>query len=115
MKPTIDQLINDYQKVCEIMQNCRTVADARKIAAEQQVTIEVALYDHDPVDCNSSSLDNIRDEQIEWLRYDYYGCLEYIYFKPDGGQVTFDLIDEEYEPLVDGTTLGEAIKYLQTA
>ena len=94
--PTIEQIKSDYNELMELIKDIRTIDDAKEFADKHHITIEVngTLVDdiiknrepHHIVCVNSDGV----EEGIEWIRYENYGCLSYIYDRFDGSPM-FDI------------------------
>ena len=96
--PTIEEIKRDYFELMEIIKDVRTVEDAIKVEETKKLTIEI----------NGMSIDEYKkvnnigprafiytdengvEEGIEWIRYESYGCLSYIYDRFDG-KPSFDI------------------------
>ena len=96
--PTIEEIKRDYFELMEIIKDVRTVEDAIKVEETKKLTLEI----------NGMSIDEYKkinnigprafiytdengvEEGIEWIRYESYGCLSYIYDRFDG-KPSFDI------------------------
>lgn len=101
--PTIEEIKRDYNELMEIIKDVKTIEQAKQL--EKDFTI---------IEINGMSIgefltpDNngyvCTDKDIEWIRYEVYGCLSYIYDRFDGKPM-FDVFSEfcQYEFITDIT------------
>lgn len=87
--PTLEEVKKDYEELMEIIKDIRTIEQVRSLDMPYKFTIEV----------NGMSIDefvkgNGSNSDIEWLRYEAYGCLAYIYDRFDGKPV-FDIYSKQ--------------------
>lgn len=75
--PTMEEIKRDYDLLMDIIKDVRTVEQAREME-KKGFTIEI----------NGVSIDEyvkgMHNEEIEWIRYETFGCLSYIYDRFDG-------------------------------
>lgn len=108
--PTIEEIKRDYAELMEVAKNVRTIEQAIEVEKKEKVTIEIngllideyvngmKLYD------GTRTKDRGTNENIEWIRYEAYGCLAYVYDRFDGKPM-FDVWCNygEYEFITDIT------------
>lgn len=82
--PTLEEIRKDYYELMEIIKNVNSVAQAKELE-KQGFIIEI---NGDTI--NTFIQEGKTDEQIDWIRYESYGCLTYIYKYADG-RVLFDV------------------------
>ena len=88
--PTFKEIKRDYKELMKIIKNVRTIEQVKKLDKENLFTIEI----------NGMSVNDFLkpdekgyiccDNDIEWIRYENYGCLSYIYDRFNGNLV-FDI------------------------
>ena len=94
--PTLSEIVRDYQEIVEFAQYANTLEELHRIQ-EKHPDLTIGINDGDMfLDefeyCGGTNAD------IECVRYEVYGCLQYIYFwfedgKPTG-TITFDVWSE---------------------
>lgn len=100
--PTMEEIKKDYNELMEIIKNVRTIEQARELEKEKKFTIEINGLSIDEYVNGMKLYDGTRDkykgtnEEIEWIRYENYGCLSYIYDRFDGKPM-FDVYSEYLE------------------
>lgn len=88
--PTIEEIKRDYAELMKIARNVRTIEQAIETEKKEKVTIEInGLLIDEYVNGMKHSDGTISDykgtnEEIEWIRYESYGCLAYVYDRFDG-------------------------------
>ena len=96
--PTMEEIKRDYDELMEIIKDVRTVEQAKELENKgfiieinglpiNEYTNGMKLYDGTRNDCKGTN------EDIEWIRYEVYGCLSYIYDRFDGKPM-FDVWSE---------------------
>ena len=83
--PTLEEIKRDYNELIEIIKDIKTIEQIKALDKTKQFTIEI----------NGMFVDefighNLTNENIEWIRYESYGCLSYIYNRLDGAYM-FDV------------------------
>ena len=82
--PTLEEIKRDYNELVSEVKDIHTVKAARELEKKYKwLTIEIngdLLKDTTP-----------DDTEVEWVRYDGYGCLAYIYVRTDGSSIAFDV------------------------
>jgi len=86
--PTLEEIKRDYSELVELVGNVTTIEQAENWNVKGKFTIEV----------NGEALDAFKadggkDEDIEWFRYETYGCLSYVYVYIKNGSVDDILFD----------------------
>ena len=86
--PTLEEIKRDYNELVEMVGNVTTIEQARKWNKRGKFTVEI----------NGEFLEEFAricgdDKYIEWIRYEAYGCLSYIYFWIKDGKVTQIIFD----------------------
>lgn len=88
--PTMEEIKRDYNELMEIIKDIRTIEQAKELEKDG-FTIEI----------NGAIISEYMDgnDNIEWIRYDGYGYLSYIYDRFDGKPM-FDVysnyLDDEF-------------------
>lgn len=87
--PTMEEIKRDYEELMEIIKNIRTIEQAKEVE-KKFFTIEINGMSIDDFvngikTSSGERLDNRgTNNDIEWIRYESYGCLSYIYDRFDG-------------------------------
>lgn len=102
--PTIEEIKRDYNELIEIIKDIKTIEQAKALDESKEFTIEIngmSIGEFLTPDINGYVC---TDKDIEWIRYEVYGCLSYIYQWNDG-KIWFDVWSEfcQYEFITDIT------------
>ena len=87
--PTIEEIKRDYNELMEIIKDVRTIEQAEEIE-KMGFIVEINGLPIDEYVNGMRMFDGTRNnvrgtnEEIEWIRYECYGCLSYIYDRFDG-------------------------------
>lgn len=87
--PTLREIKKDYDELMKIIKNVRTVEQAKVLEKERKLIIEINGLSLDEFENGIRLLRNKKDEhrgidgEIEWIRYEGFGCLSYIYDRFD--------------------------------
>lgn len=92
--PTMEEIKQDYVELMEIIKDVRTIEQARELE-KQGFIIEINGMSIDEFVAVDGDGYVCTDKDIEWIRYDVYGCLSYIYDRFDG-QPMFDVWCDYY-------------------
>lgn len=92
--PTIEEINRDYNELMEIIKNVRTVEQAREMEKKGFI-VEINGVTIDEYINGEGYNEGKTDENIEWIRYEVYGCLSYIYDRFDGKPM-FDVWSNEF-------------------
>lgn len=104
--PTIEEIKRDYNEFVELVGNVTTIEQAKDWNQKDKFTIEI----------NGDFLEDYiaeggTDDDIEWIRYEAYGCLAYIYVRFDNGiidQIWFDVWSNKYDAeFITDTTINQ--------
>lgn len=95
--PSLAKIKADYTELMEQIKDVRTVATAKDYAVKYPVMVEI-----NGVSIDEFVRDGGTDRDIEWIRYETYGCLSYVYDRFDGKPM-FDVAvnDGGYEFITD--------------
>lgn len=75
--PSLEELKQDYEDLVKLIKNIRTVEQAKAFQKEHNIPVEI-----NGNDCEDFEFEY--REEIEWIRYDHFGHLSYIYDYFDG-------------------------------
>lgn len=95
--PTINEIKRDYNELVEIIKDIRTIEQVKQL--EKEFTIEINGMSIEEFLQPDSKGYICTDKDIEWIRYEVYGCLSYIYDRFDGKpmfDVWSDYCDDEF-------------------
>ena len=88
--PTLEEIRKDYESLYEKIKNIDTL---EKLANVWWTTTEVNGMD-------DWGMEDIEQSEIDWFRYEQWGCLDYIYVYFENGKITdikFDVWCDKYE------------------
>lgn len=86
--PTMEEIKRDYNELMEIIKDVKTIEQAKVL--EKDFTIEINGMSIEEFLMPDSNGYVCTDKDIEWIRYEVYGCLSYIYQRLDG-KIWFDV------------------------
>lgn len=96
--PTMEEIKRDYAELMKIIKDVRTIEQAKEME-KMGFIVEINGLPIDEYVNGMKMFDGTRngikgtDEEIEWIRYECYGCLSYIYDRFDGKPM-FDVWSE---------------------
>lgn len=110
--PTMEEIKRDYNELMEIIKDIKTIEQVKALEKENKFTIEINGMTIEEFLTPDSNGYVCTDKDIEWIRYDLYGCLSYIYQRTDG-KIYFDVWSEycQYDFITD-TTINELTEEL---
>lgn len=82
--PSFEEIKKDYHDLINIIKDIRTIEQIKRVEKEYNFTIEIngmTISEFLKPDINGYVC---TDNDIEWVRYESYGCLSYIYDRFDG-------------------------------
>jgi hypothetical protein len=103
--PTLKEIQNDYAELMCIIKDVRTVEEARDLE-KQGFTIEINGVPINDYVSNLGYLGDGADGDIDWIRYESYGCLSYIYDRFDGAPVFSVWAEYCQEEFIADITIG---------
>lgn len=93
--PTLEEIKRDYNELVEMVGNVTTIEQAREWNKKDKFTVEINGEFLEEYVRNGGA-----DKDIEWIRYEAFGCLSYIYFwikKGKVNRIVFDVWSNELE------------------
>lgn len=101
--PTMEEIKRDYNELMEIIKDVRTIEQAREME-NKGFFVEINGVSIDEYVSGEGIKEGKTNDNIEWIRYEVYGCLSYIYDRFDG-KIWFDVWSEycQYEFITDIT------------
>lgn len=93
--PTLDEIKRDYRELMDIIKDVRTIEQAREVEANYGISVEINGVSIDEFvnglkTVNGRSGSRGTNADIEWIRYEAFGCLSYVYDRFDS-KPTFDV------------------------
>lgn len=82
--PTMEEIKRDYNELMEIIKDVKTIEQVKQLDEEKKFTIEINGMSIGEFLTPDSNGYVCTDKDIEWIRYETYGCLSYIYDRFDG-------------------------------
>lgn len=109
--PTIEEIKRDYNELMEIIKDVRTIEQAREMERKGFI-VEINGVTIDEYINGEGYNEGKTDENIEWVRYEVYGCLSYIYDRFDGKPM-FDVFSMYcYDEFIRDITIDELTEEL---
>lgn len=105
--PTYEDVVNDYNELYKLIGNITTVEQLVELSSELMIevnSIEVNQF----VENNS----NMSMKDVDFVRYESYGCLDFIYAHYENGKLKTILFDVFSEMLEDYFLEGVSIETL---
>lgn len=93
--PTLAQIREDYANLMELIKDIRTVEAAREYDKEHPSIVEINGVCVDEFVKNGGT-----DKDIEWIRYEAFGCLSYVYDRFDGKPLFDVWSDGSYDEFI---------------
>lgn len=82
--PTFEEIKRDYNELMGIIKDVRTIEQIKELDRQKKFTIEInGMFIDEFLEPDSNGY-VCTDKDIEWVRYESYGCLAYIYDRFDG-------------------------------
>ena len=81
--PTIEEIKRDYNELMEIIKGVRTIEQAKEMERKGFI-VEINGVSIEEYINGEGINEGKTDDNIEWIRYENYGCLSYIYDRFDG-------------------------------
>ena len=87
--PSLDEIKRDYMELMDITKGVRSIEQAKEVAEKHKLIIEINGVSLDEFEnglktINGRSGARGSNSDIEWIRYEAYGCLAYVYDRFDG-------------------------------
>lgn len=110
--PTMEEIKRDYAELMEIIKGIRTIEQAKALEEEKKFIIEINGMSIGEFLTPDSNGYVCTDKDIEWIRYETYGCLSYIYDRFDGKPM-FDVWSEYcYDEFIRDITIDKLTEEL---
>lgn len=107
--PTMEEIKRDYDELIEIIKDIRTIEQIEKLDKQNKFTIEInGMFINEFLKANGT------DKDIEWVRYETYGCLSYIYDRFDGKPMFDVWCDYSYDEFIRDITIDDLTESLYT-
>ena len=105
--PTMEEIKRDYNELMEIIKDIRTIEQVKELDKQKRFTIEInGMFIDEFLKANGT------DKDIEWIRYESYGCLSYIYDRFDGKPMFDVWSDYCYNEFIMDITIDELTEEL---
>ena len=105
--PTIKEIKKDYNDLIDIIKNVRTIEHIKELDKQKKFTIEIngmSISEFLEADNNGYVCTN---DDIEWVRYESFGCLSYIYDRFDGKPMFDVWCDYGYYDFITDITIDD--------
>ena len=108
--PTFEEINRDYNDLMKIIKDVNTIDKVKEITKIYPFTIEINGMSLKEFLTPDSQGYICCDKDIEWIRYESYGCLSYIYVFQDG-KIFFDVWSEYcYDEFIRDITIDKLTK-----
>ena len=110
--PTMEQIKSDYYELLELIKDIKTIEQAQEFEQKTRMEIEInGWLINEYVERGGTN------EGIEWIRYDNFGCLDYIYNHLYNKYIMFDVYSEfcDYDFIEDITIDKLTEEFLEKA
>lgn len=99
--PSIEEIRSDYNKLMDLIKDIRTIEQAEEFQRKYNIPVEINGYSIDDFVNGAKNINGRADNRgtnadIEWIRYESFGCLSYIYDRFNG-KPWFDVYSEKIE------------------
>lgn len=103
----LPEIKEQYKQICDILKDCHTVEDARRLEKKLGLFIELGnSYDVDADHCTLAKFDDLPSEKIEWFRVEAWYNLGYLYYYTNGDSPYFDVFEDGAEdPFLNDVTI----------
>lgn len=109
--PTIEEIKRDYNELMEIIKDVRTIEQAKEMESKGFI-VEINGVSIEEYINGDSINEGKTDDNIEWIRYESYGCLSYIYDRFDGKPMFDVFCDYSYSEFITDITIDELTEEL---
>ena len=109
--PTIEEIKRDYNELMGIIKDVRTIEQAREMERKGFI-VEINGVTIDEYINGEGYNEGKTDENIEWIRYEVYGCLSYIYDRFDGKPMFDVFCDYSYGEFITDITIDKLTEEL---
>lgn len=98
---TLSKIKKQYEAICDILKDCHTIEDARRLEKDLDLIIEVGSFnDYDAGHCTLEKFDNLTPEQIDWFRVEAWENLGYVYYYTNGSTPYFNVYEDNGDDVV---------------
>lgn len=106
--PDLKDIEADYNELMDIVKDVKTIEQAKELEEKGFIVeingVSIKEYVEDGGFLNEGKT----NENIEWIRYERYGCLDCIYVYTDGSSTMFSVWSEAYEiDFIDSATIKD--------
>ena len=109
--PTMEEIKRDYNELMGIIKDIKTIEQAKQL--EKDFTIEINGMSIEEFLMPDSNGYVCTGKDIEWIRYEVYGCLSYVYQRLDNGKIWFDVwCDYCYDEFIRDITIDKLTEEL---
>lgn len=109
--PTMEEIKRDYDELMEIIKGVKTIKQAKEMESKGFV-VEINGVSIEEYINGEGYNEGKTDENIEWIRYESYGCLSYIYDRFDGKPMFDVFCDYSYGEFITDITIDKLTEEL---
>lgn len=115
--PTMEEIKRDYNELMNMIKGVRTIEQAKEMENKGFIVeingLPIEEFVNEMESCYGESINEYEiNNMIEWIRYEAYGCLSYIYDRFDGKPM-FDVWSEYcYDEFIRDITIDDLTEEL---
>lgn len=109
--PTMEEIKRDYNELMEIIKGVKTIEQAKEMENKGFV-VEINGVSIEEYINGEGYNEGKTDENIEWIRYESYGCLSYIYDRFDGKPMFDVFCDYSYDEFIRDISIDKLTEEL---
>lgn len=100
--PSLEKIKSDYNELMDKIKDVRTVDDAKRFSDENSIVVEI-----NGVSIDDFLRDGGTDKDIDWIRYEEFGCLSYVYDRFDGRPMFDVSVDDDFYEFITDIRIDE--------
>ena len=109
--PTMEEIKRDYNELMEIIKGVKTIEQAKEMERKGFI-VEINGVSIDEYINGEGYNEGKTDDNIEWIRYENYGCLSYIYDRFNGKPMFDVFCDYACSEFITDITIDELTEEL---
>lgn len=106
--PYLDNIADDYNKLMNLVKDVKSLKDIEELVANKSFSISEIEINGMSVGFYKERLEQGFASDIEWIRYESFGCLDYIYVFTDRSRLpVFDVALETEGHIFENMTIAD--------
>lgn len=106
--PYLDNIVDDYNKLMKLVKDVKSLKDIEELVANKSFSISEIEINGMSVGFYKERIEQGFASDIEWICYESFGCLDYIYvFTEESRLPVFDVALETEGHLFENITIAE--------